>query len=572
MSAMYSDPQARPASLADSNQPWRSLAILVAILTVEASVTGWFFGRWLVAIPGKRAVAIALVGMLGGLWSHVEHHRAAYRSARVRWPLIAAQVVSFAAVLAVLGGLSTGSLRTFPGDWGAGLIIGLPVAAWMACSLTAFAPHRGLAVPLIVSATVCAAFAVAAWNMGDLTQSFWKYTGDTTVRLVELLLRSFAGGPVVRPEPFVIGTDAFHVRIAPACSGFHGIGLMTVLLAGCLWWFRRLYRFPQALLLFPVGITLIWLANVVRITALILVGIWISPAIAVDGFHSTAGWIAFLTVGLGLIWAASRVPFFSRTTAAAGEVPEEVPPVVNAPAFSSVVERPANIPTPACLLPFLALTAVTMLTRAFTSGFDILYPMRVVCVAAVLWSLRRSYAWREWRVSPMAVAIGVVAFAAWVVLTPIATIFATAAAGGGLSPQDALPQSLMPMDARQLDPGQLGQPWTALWLCFRVVGSVFTVPIAEELFFRGFVIRRCIAEDADSVPDGQFSWFSFAVSSAAFGFLHGDAWLAGIVAGVLFAAALYRRRRLCDAVVAHATTNALLSGTVIATGSWSQWG
>ena len=98
------------------------------------------------------------------------------------------------------------------------------------------------------------------------------------------------------------------------------------------------------------------------------------------------------------------------------------------------------------------------------------------------------------------------------------------------------------------------------------------MPIAEELFFRGFLIRRCISEDADSVPIGQFSWFSFLVSSIAFGALHGDAWLAAIVVGMLFGLALFTRRRLFDAVVAHATTNALLSGYVIATGSWAQWG
>jgi CAAX prenyl protease-like protein len=184
--------------------------------------------------------------------------------------------------------------------------------------------------------------------------------------------------------------------------------------------------------------------------------------------------------------------------------------------------------------------------------------VRVVCVAAVLFYLRRSYAWREWRVSPVAVAIGAVAFAAWMVLTHVTT--------------DASGAHVAPPNSQQFDPYQLGQPSAALWLLCRVIGSVVTVPIAEELFFRGFVIRRCIAEDTESVPEGQFSWFSVLASSAAFGFLHGDAWLAGIVAGMLFAAALYGRRRLCDAVVAHATTNALLSGYVLATGSWSQWG
>ena len=561
MSAMHSDTQAPDASGGDSEQAWRTLAIVTAILAVEGCVVGWFFGGWLLAIPGKRVVAIALVGMLGGLWAQIEQHRAEYRSARVYWPLIAGQLLSFAGVLAALGGLSTGALRLAPGDWGTTLAVTLPAAAWLACSLAGIAPSRALAWTLIGSAAVCGVFAVAAWNMGDLTQSFWSRTGDTTVTLVELLLRPFAGGPVVRPEPFIIGTDAFQVRIAPACSGFHGIGLITVLLAGYLWWFRRLHRFPQSLLLLPVGIALVWLANVVRITSLILVGIWISPEIAVDGFHSTAGWIAFLTVGLGIIWAASRMPFFTRAMAAPiGMAEESGPPLVGQGVIRADVDagHPANTPAVACLVPFLALTAVTMLTRAFTSGFDLLYPVRVVCVAAVLLYLRRSYAWREWQISPVAVAIGVVAFAAWIALT-----HATA---------DASNAHIAEQNSLQLDPYQLGKPWAVLWLLFRIVGSVVTVPIAEELFFRGFVIRRCIAEDTESVPEGEFSWFSFLASSAAFGFLHGEAWLAGIVAGMLFAAALYWRRRIRDAVVAHATTNALLSGYVIATGSWSEWG
>jgi hypothetical protein len=35
--------------------------------------------------------------------------------------------------------------------------------------------------------------------------------------------------------------------------------------------------------------------------------------------------------------------------------------------------------------------------------------------------------------------------------------------------------------------------------------------------------------------------------------------------------ALYRRRELFDAVVAHATTNALIVLTVFMTGNWSLW-
>ena len=52
--------------------------------------------------------------------------------------------------------------------------------------------------------------------------------------------------------------------------------------------FRQDLRFPQAFCLLPVGVLAIWLCNVVRITALILVGAYGSPEIAVGGFHSQA--------------------------------------------------------------------------------------------------------------------------------------------------------------------------------------------------------------------------------------------------------------------------------------------
>jgi exosortase E/protease (VPEID-CTERM system) len=543
-------------------QAWRPLAILVGLLTVEACLVGWCFGNWLLAVPGKRLLAIGLVGMLGGLWSHIERHKAEYRMARVSWPLVTGQVLSFAGVFAAVGWLAAGAPPTLLGDTGTPLAATVAAVAWLACSLASITPTVELARTLLGSAGVCAAMAVTSWHMGDLTQSFWNQTGETTVRLVEILLTPLAGGPVIRPEPFVLGTDAFQVRILAACSGFHGIGLITMLLAGYLWWFRKLHRFPQSLLLLPIGVALVWLANVVRITALILVGIWISPAIAVDGFHSTAGWLAFLTVGLGIIWAATRMPFFTRSEPVAAEITaaEASPKAVRPQAIPEAdgERSPAAVSVAACLIPFLALTAITMLTRAFTSGFDLLYPVRVLCVAGVLWSLRNALPWRECRISLLPVAIGGVAFAVWMLLAP-----------GATAPSFAMPPGL---HADPLDPAQLGQPWTTLWLLFRVAGSSVTVPIAEELFFRGFVTRRCISEDADSVPLGQFSWFSFLVSAVSFGVLHGNAWLAGIVVGMLFGVALYARRRLFDAVVAHATTNALLSCYVMATASWSEWG
>ena len=40
---------------------------------------------------------------------------------------------------------------------------------------------------------------------------------------------------------------------------------------------------------------------------------------------------------------------------------------------------------------------------------------------------------------------------------------------------------------------------------------------------------------------------------------------------MLFAVALYRRGRICDAVVAHAITNVMLAIYVLRTHQWSLW-
>jgi len=116
----------------------------------------------------------------------------------------------------------------------------------------------------------------------------------------------------------------------------------------------------------------------------------------------------------------------------------------------------------------------------------------------------------------------------------------------------------------------LPQSWRIAWLVFRVVGSVLTVPFAEELAFRGYLTRRLISTDTDEVPLGQFSWLSFVVSSVLFGLLHGS-YLAGTLAGMAYALALYRRRVLGDAILAHAVTNALIAALVLVGGRWSLW-
>jgi CAAX prenyl protease-like protein len=117
----------------------------------------------------------------------------------------------------------------------------------------------------------------------------------------------------------------------------------------------------------------------------------------------------------------------------------------------------------------------------------------------------------------------------------------------------------------------LTTPARLAWLVFRTVAAVVTVPIAEELAFRGFLIRRFSSADFDSLSPRHYTYLAVLVSSLAFGLLHGDRWLAGTLAGIIYAVAFLRRGRIGDAVVAHATTNALLAVWVLAGSKWYLW-
>ena len=146
-----------------------------------------------------------------------------------------------------------------------------------------------------------------------------------------------------------------------------------------------------------------------------------------------------------------------------------------------------------------------MITGAFSSGFDRFYPLRVLAATAALWYFRRYSSGLRWTWSWPAVAIGVGTFVLWMALEPTPTGSARTSVAAGLA---------------SLPPG-----WAAAWLVFRVVGSVVTVPLAEELAFRvASLTRRLIDAEFQDVPLGQFTWFSFLVSSVLFGRCTAGGW------------------------------------------------
>jgi len=72
------------------------------------------------------------------------------------------------------------------------------------------------------------------------------------------------------------------------------------------------------------------------------------------------------------------------------------------------------------------------------------------------------------------------------------------------------------------------------------------------------------------VPFERFTWLSFVGSSIAFGILEPN-WLTGVFAGMIFAAAMYRRGLLSDAIIAHVCSSGMLFA-LVALDKWPSLG
>jgi exosortase E/protease (VPEID-CTERM system) len=482
--------------------------------------------RWALAAAGVAAILIAWLypGEVRQLVGSTNSWQATIEA-------LAGHITSYAIFL-ILTSAMLGS-TAWPVGWGsvcAWLGSGVLTLAFLAVSAAHSAAWRRFLFETRWPLMLAGGVAVAASLVARAARDGWDLLSQPTLLAAYELLRSVIGDVVFDPQSRLLGTPDFTVEVGVPCSGYEGLGLMAVYLGGYLALARKHLRFPRAYLLVPLGLLAVWVVNVVRIVALILIGDRLSPALAIGGFHSQAGWIGFNAVAIGLLVATHRSQLFTK---------EEVP----------ASSRPNA--TTAYLAPFLAAVAIQLIAPAVASEPAKLYPLRMLAASAMLIVFWRRY--RSLRVNgrcstsegfAWAIVSGAVVFGLWLV-------FSRTRAN----------------DSAWL--GELTPTWAAAWMAAKLVGFVLVTPLVEELAFRGYLLRRLISADFESVPPDRFTWLSVLVSSLLFGLMHGQ-WLAGTLAGLAFAGVMLRTGRLRDAVLAHAAANALLAARMVVTGDWTE--
>jgi len=413
--------------------------------------------------------------------------------------------------------------------------------AWFLCAATATAAlfaalapfpvwaraarnHRG-ALLYAIAPTVAAIIAI------DVSQSLWKPAARVTFELVAIALQPFVADLAADPASLTLDTGRFAVVIAAPCSGLEGVGLMLIFCTAWLWFFRREYRFPRALIVVPVALTLTFLLNTVRIAALVLIGDAGYPNVAIVGFHSQAGWIAFNAVAFAVAIVSRRSTWLRNPTQGRHE--------------SVVTENP----TAPYLVPLMAILAAGMIAHALSAGFEFLYPLRLIAGALALWIYRHRYNRLAWSFSWRAVAVGALIFAMWLTFDRF------------FNTPHPMPDSLSQWSG--------AARWS--WIVCRATAAIVTVPICEELAYRGYLMRRFVSRDFDTLAFRDVRWLALAAASIVFGISYGGLLLPGILAGAAYGILAIRTNRLGEAIAAHATTNALVAATVLIFDQWQLW-
>lgn len=218
-----------------------------------------------------------------------------------------------------------------------------------------------------------------------------------------------------------------------------------------------------------------------------------------------------------------------------------------------------NNPSVAYVAPFVIFLALLSIQKYLSFLGDWEYAVRVVIVAASIWHFSRRVLDFRIRYFASSLAIGIAVFVLWIAPD---TLF-PGWRGHWLFTNSIVGEVRVSLSAEQLS--------SPVLLIFRTMSAALLVPILEELFWRGWLMRWLVKKDFEQLPMGTTDTQSFWIVAALFALEHGPYWEVGLLTGVIYNWWMVRTKSLGDLIFVHGVTNLVLSIYVIATGRWQFW-
>jgi hypothetical protein len=204
-------------------------------------------------------------------------------------------------------------------------------------------------------------------------------------------------------------------------------------------------------------------------------------------------------------------------------------------------------------------------TVAYAPAYSIVYTAKIALTLAAIAFVLPGY--RQFRQRPglLAVLVGAVGVVVWVGLWELSARI-------GLTDVLAkLPLFGTRPEYKPFDQG-ISPAWAWTFLGIRFFGLAAVVPVIEEFFLRGFLMRIVMDADWWKVPFGAVNRAAVLVALAWPLVTHQPGeYLAGIVWFGMVTWLMVRTRNPWDCVTAHAVTNLLLGIYVVVWGKWELW-
>jgi exosortase E/protease (VPEID-CTERM system) len=332
----------------------------------------------------------------------------------------------------------------------------------------------------------------------------------------------------------IIGSGDFFGQISPACSGYEGM-ILSVLFLGIYFYLEpsKTSALQKALVILLACVA-IFLLNALRLALLVYIGAHFSAEVAREGFHTNFGLLALVVVVVAAV-ASTLILVTPRSSA---------PEKADANFLNFDHDASSRM-----LIPLIYLIGSLLLCGLFSGKFFWLYPVPILAASAGLYQIRSTLRSLKLEMTAAPFLLALATFLAWLQLVP-------ADAKESEAFQNALFSAPFPL--------------IVFWLSLRLFGATVIIPLVEELAFRGAfnellgnALRRYWTEGA-----AQFG--AMIAVAVCFGLVHSN-FFAGVLAGLAFGVARWRRDELGDAIVCHALTNLMLSLYILLSGNWSYW-
>ena len=200
------------------------------------------------------------------------------------------------------------------------------------------------------------------------------------------------------------------------------------------------------------------------------------------------------------------------------------------------------------------------------------YPLQCVVAGLLLLAFRRDYVLRPARGLNLAVVAATLGIAFWI--AP-GIAYDRLHLDGAETPGWWEWLGMVPrregFNPTVFEPGGAAYYLTVVLRFFRMV---IIVPLVEELFWRGFLMRYVQAGERPftSVPFGTHSWKAFWITTLAVTLIHQPSdYLAAFVWGSLMYGVAVKTRSLWACAIMHAVGNLLLGLHVMNTQMWGYW-